>query len=63
MTIIPIVSGVFGTVIKGLEQRLEDSEIREDHANYSIVENGQNTEKSPLALRSLAVPQTPVKNH
>ena len=34
-----------------------------DHPNYSIVENGQNTEKSPGDLRRLAVTQTPVKNH
>ena len=32
-----------------------------DHSNYSIVENGQNTEKSPGDLRRLAVTQTPVK--
>ena len=34
-----------------------------DHPNYSIIENGQNTEKSPGDLRRLAVAQTPVKNH
>ena len=32
-----------------------------DHPNYSIVENSQNTEKSPRDLRRLAVIQTPVK--
>ena len=26
-----------------------------DHPNYSIIENGQNTEKSPGDLRRLAV--------
>ena len=31
--------------------------------NYSIIENGQNTEKSPRDLRRLAVTQTPVKDH
>ena len=31
--------------------------------NDSIIENGQNTEKSPGDLRTLAVTQTPVKNH
>ena len=34
-----------------------------DHPNYSIVEIGQNTEKSPGDLRRLAVTQTPVENH
>ena len=34
-----------------------------DHPNDSIIENGQNTEKSPGDLRRLSVTQTPVKNH
>ena len=34
-----------------------------DYPNDSIIENGQNTEKSPGDLRRLAVTQTPVKNH
>ena len=34
-----------------------------DHPNYSILEIGQNIEKSPRDLRGLAVSQTPVKNH
>ena len=34
-----------------------------DHPNYSTIENGQNTEKSPSDLRTLAVTQTPVKDH
>ena len=34
-----------------------------DHPNYNIIENGQNTEKSPGDLGRLAVTQTPVKNH
>ena len=34
-----------------------------DHPNYSIVEIGQNTKKSPGNLRRLAVTQTPVENH
>ena len=65
VTIIPIVIGTFGTVTKGLSKGLEDLEAggRVDHLNYSIVENGQNTEKSPGDLRRLAVTQTPVKNH
>ena len=34
-----------------------------DHSNYSLIEKGQNTEKSPEDLRRLAVTQTPVKIH
>ena len=34
-----------------------------DHPNYSITENGQNTEKSPRDLRRISVSQTLVKNH
>ena len=34
-----------------------------DHSNYSIIEIGQNTEKSPGDLRRLAVTQTSVKDH
>ena len=34
-----------------------------DHQNYSIVEDGQNTEKSPGDLRILTVIQTPVEDH
>ena len=33
-----------------------------DRPNDSIIENGQNTKKSPRDLR-LTVTQTPVKNH
>ena len=34
-----------------------------DHPNFYIIENGQNSEKSPGDRRRLAVTQTPVKNH
>ena len=34
-----------------------------DHPHYSIIENVQNTEKSPGDLRRLAVTQSPVKDH
>ncbi len=34
-----------------------------DHPNSSIIEKGQNTEKSPGDMRRLAVTQTPVKDH
>ena len=33
-----------------------------DHPNYSIVENKQNTEKSPGDQKRLAVSQSPVKD-
>ena len=62
VTNVPIVIGAFGTLTKGLLKGLDDLEVG-DHPNYSIIENGQNTEKSPGDLRRLAVTQTPVKNH
>ena len=34
-----------------------------DHPNDSIIEDGQNTEKSPGDLGRLDVSQTPVKNN
>ena len=34
-----------------------------DHPHDSIIEDGQNPEKSPGNKRRLAVTQTPVKNH
>ena len=34
----------------------------EDHPNYSIIEIGQDTEKSPGHLKRFAVTQIPVKN-
>ena len=66
VTIIPIVIGTFGTVTKGLLKGLDDLEVggpSGDHTNNSIIENGQNTEKSPGDLRRLAVTQSPVKDH
>ena len=66
VTIIPIVIGAFGTVTKGLLKGLEDLgswRPSGDHPNNSVIENGQNTEKSPGDLRKLAVTQSPVKYH
>ena len=66
MTIIPIVIGAFGTVTQGLLKGLEDLEgwrTSGYHPNYSIIENGQNTEKSPGDSTRRAVTQTPVKDH
>ena len=34
-----------------------------DYPNYRIIENGQNTEKSPGDLRRLFITQTSVKDH
>ena len=64
VTIIPIVIGAFGTVTKGLLKSLEDLEVGgRDHPSNNIIENGQNTEKSPGDLKRLAVTQSPVKDH
>ena len=43
--------------------RVRNQSTSRDHPNYSIVEIGQNTEKSIGELRRLAVTQTPVKDH
>ena len=37
--------------------------MSEDQPNYSIVEVGQDTEKSPGDLRRLTITQIPVKDH
>ena len=61
-----IVIGAHGTVTKILVQGLEDLEIKwtsGDPPNYGIIEIGQNTEKSPVDFRRLAVTQTPVENY
>ena len=59
VTIIPIVIGAFGKGTGGHGSW----RMSGDHPNYSIVENGQNTEKSPGYLRRLAVTRTPKKDH
>ena len=63
VTVIPIVIGALGTVPKELVKGLEGLDTSGDHPNYSIVEIGQNTKKSPGNLGRLAVTQTPVENH
>ena len=66
VTVIPIVIGAFGTVAKGLVQGLEDVEKRgraETIQTTALFKIGQNTEKSPGGLKTLAVTQTPVSNH
>ena len=49
-------------IIKGTG-RLGDQRTRGDHPNYYIIENSQNTEKSPGNLRGLAVTQTLAKDY
>ena len=66
MTFIPIVIGALGTVTKGLlkgTEGLGHNRSSEDHSNYSIIEIGQNTEKSPGDLRSLSVDRISVKDY
>ena len=63
VTIIPVVIGAFGTLTKGILKTHGSWQTSGNHPNYSIVENGQNTEKSHGDLRRLAVTQTPVKYH
>ena len=60
VSVIPIVVGALGTILKGLVKGLEVLEIRGDHRDYTIINIGQNTEKSPRDLRRFAVNQTPV---
>ena len=66
LTIIPIVIGAFEKshqmIIKGTRE-LGCWRTSGDHPNYYIFENDQNSEKNPGDLRSLAVSQTPVKDH
>ena len=65
VTIVPIVIGALGTIIKGLLEGLEDLEVGgrvETIQNDSIAKNDQNPETSPGDLRGLAVTQTPAKN-
>ena len=44
-------------------RRFTNQRTSRDHPNYNITKIGQNTEESPGDLRTLAVIQTPVKNH
>ena len=56
VTIIPIVIGPFCTVIKRIikgTEGLGSWRTSGDHPNFSIIENGQNIEKSPGDLRRL----------
>ena len=70
VTIVPIVIGAFVIIINGTDMIIKGTgglEIWQrtngDHPNDSIIENGQNTEKSPGDVRRLAVTQSPGINH
>ena len=43
--------------------KLGNKRPKGDHPNYCIVEIGQNTEKSPEALKRFSVTQTAEKDH
>ena len=60
VTMAPIVVSALGMVFEGLERGLEQLDNR-FHPDYSIVEIGQNTDKSPGDLKWLAVTQASVK--
>ena len=63
VTVIPIVIGAFGTVIKRLIKGLEvEMSASEDHPKDSIVKIGQYTMKNPGDLRGPVDTQTPVEN-
>ena len=66
VSILPIVIGAFGTVTKRIikgPRRYGSWRPSGGHPNFTIIENGQNTEKSSGDLRKLAVTQSPVKDH
>ena len=57
MTVIPIVVGALGMVLKGFERKLEELGIRgriKAIQIAEIVEISQNTQRSPRDLRRLA---------
>ena len=60
VTVIPIVIGALGRIGTGT-WALGSKRTIGENLNYSIVEIGQNTEKSPGALKRLTVIQTAVK--
>ena len=62
---VTIVIGAFGSHQRIIEETggLGGWRTNGDYPNYSIIENGQNTEKSLGDLRRLAVIQTSVKNY
>ena len=63
VTVLPIAVRALGTVTKELIKKREDLEVSGDNPNYSIVEIGQNTEKSPGDLKRFAITWIPVEVH
>ena len=61
VTVIPIIIGALGMVLKSLLRGLE--ELSFFNPDGSIVEIVQNTEKSPGDLRRFTVAQAPVRDH
>ena len=54
VTVIPILTGTLGTVIKGLVRgggRVGSVKMSRNHQNYSILKIGQNTQNNPGDLR------------
>ena len=65
VTVVPIIISALGTVIKGLVQGLDDLEIRRRVETFQTAAllGSENTEKSPVDLRRLAITQTSMRNH
>ena len=66
VTFIPILICALDTFYKRIGKRnkeLGNKRTNGDHPNYSIIEIGPNTEKSPGDLRKFFDIQTSVKNH
>ena len=66
ITMIPIVIGVLGTVLKGLERSLEEFEIREWSETFlttALLRSTKILRRVLGALRRLAVTETTVKDH
>ena len=66
VAITPIVIRSLSTVTKGFIRgtgELGNKKTSGDHPNNSIINIGQNTEKSPGELRRLAPTQSPVEKH
>ena len=66
VTVISIVFGALGTGFQrlGMEPgRIVNQRKNQCHPDNTVVENSQNTEKSPGDLSILANNQTPLKGH
>ena len=61
--VMQIVIGMLRIIHKGFEKENRNHWTNRERSNYSIIEIGQNIEKSLGDLRRVAVTQTPVKDH